>query len=177
MLGIISIILAWCAISYILLVTTRALDKSVSHHVAINNSNHIIFALLMTVSLTFMGIFIYFWLIPTYSLSTLFAVVVGLAIFLEFVTTWIPLTVGWKHSVHQACSYGAAFLMPILIIILLSSGLSGVAMWVNICSLSLMLVLLYLFVFVKSVRRHYLVYQNIYILAFHAALLSMIYIA
>jgi hypothetical protein len=175
-IGVLSIILTWCAIAFVLLVTARVLEKSVSHHVAMKKNNHIIFAILMTVSLALMSIFLYFWLIPVHSLSAFFAVIVGFAIFLELVATWVPLTVGWRHNVHQVCSYGAAFLLPILmILIILSPGVSSVSIWVSIFSLSLMVILLYLFLFVKPVRRHYLIYQNIYILAFHISILSMIY--
>lgn len=175
-IGILSIVLTWCAITFILLVTARVLEKSVSHHAAMKKNNHIIFAILMTTSLVLMSIFIYFWLIPVYNLSAIFGAVVGLAILLELVTTWVPLTVGWRHTVHQACSYGAAFLLPILmILIILSPDVSSVSTWISVFSLSVMVVLLHLFVFVKSVRRHYLIYQNIYILAFHISILSMIY--
>lgn len=175
-IGVISVILTWCAIAFILLVNLRVLEKSVSHHAAMDSKNHFIFAILMSVSLIALSAFIYFWLIPAYNLSILFVIVVSLAIVLEFITTWVPLTSGWRHTVHQICSYGAALLLPVLTILTaLSPGVSNITMWVSFGSLGVMLALLCMFVFVKSVRRHYLIYQNIYILAFHISLLSTLY--
>lgn len=174
-LGIVSIILTWLAIAFILLNVERNLEKSVSHHVATKKSNHIIFSIVMSASLLCLSIFVYFWLIPSYSLSGIFSAVIGLAILLEYVTTWIPLTTGWRYVVHQLCSYGAACLLPILMFLVVRSPkISSIPRYISLGALCVMIALLCLFIFVKATRRHYLIYQNIYVIAFHISLLSMI---
>jgi hypothetical protein len=175
--GMVSIALTWLAISFVLLITERNLARSVSHHAAVKSGNHLIFGLIMTASLVTMCVFMYGWFIPSFNLPLPFALVVGLAILLEFITTWIPLTVGWRYVTHQLCSYGAALLIPVLLVfMLLSPKISGLSMVICIGSLALMSFLLYLFLFVKSAHSRYLVYQNIYIAAFHISILSVAYI-
>jgi hypothetical protein len=174
-LGVISILLTWLAIGFILLVTTRDLTMSVSHHAALEKRNYFIFCVLMTISLGLMGMFMYCWFIPTFALPMIFGVIVGVAILLELITTWIPLTEGWKYTVHQSCSYAVAALIPFLaIFMVLSPRISTISLYACLAMLGVMSYLTYLFVFVKSARQHYLVYQNVYVAAFHISILSML---
>ncbi len=174
--GILSVLLTWTSIGFILYVTERNLGRSVSHHAAVTARNHVIFGLIMTASLIFMFLFMYGWFIPYFQLPTIFSIIVGVALILELATTWVPLTTGWKYIFHQTSSYGAAILIPFLLFItLFSPKTSHIAAYVNITSLAVMVFLLYLFVFVKSARLRYLIYQNTYVAAFHVAILATAY--
>jgi hypothetical protein len=175
--GVVSVLLTWVSISYILYVNERNLERSVSHHAAIKARSHMIFGVFMTASLIFMFLFMYGWFIPYFQLPATFSIIVGAALILELATTWVPLTTGWKYIFHQTSSYGAAMLIPFLLFItLFSPKMSNIAAYVNIASLAIMVFLLYLFVFVKSARLRYLIYQNVYVAAFHVAILATAYI-
>jgi hypothetical protein len=173
--GVISVLLTWFAIGFILLATSRDLTRSVSHHAALEKRNYFIFCFLMTLSLVLMSLFMYGWFIPTFALPVIFGVIVGVAILLELITTWIPLTEGWKYTVHESCSYAVAALIPFLTLFMVfSPKISTISLYVCLAMLGVMSYLTYLFVFVKSARRHYLVYQNVYVAAFHISILSML---
>lgn len=175
LLGVISILLTWLAIGFILIVTARDFTKSVSHHAALKKINYFIFCTLMTIGLGLMWVFMYEWFIPTFALPLLFGIIAGLAIILELITTWVPLTEGWKYKVHESCSYTVAALIPVLTLFMVfSSNISSIALYFCIAMLAVMAFLTYLFIYVKSARRHYLVYQNVYVATFHISILSMI---
>jgi hypothetical protein len=175
-LGVISILLTWLAISFILLTISRDLTRSVSHHAARERVNYFIFCILMTIGLALMWVFMYYWFIPTFTLPLLFGVITGIAIILELITTWVPLTEGWKYKVHESCSYAVAALIPFLTLFMVfSPKISTLSLYFCLAMLGVMAFLTYLFVFVKSARRHYLVYQNVYVAAFHISILSMLF--
>jgi hypothetical protein len=171
--GLLSIFLTWISIGYILFTIEKDLSKSISHHAALKTKNYIIFSVLMSVSLVLMYLFMTQWFIPTFQLPDFFKVTAVLAILLELTATFIPLTTGWKFTVHQLTSYGTALLIPILLVsIALSSAISSEAFCVAIGSVFVAAVLIYLFFFVKKARDHYLVYQSVFVAAFHAAIVA-----
>lgn len=176
-LGIISVVLTWLSIGYIMYVTPRELSRSISHHAALNKRPYYLFAIGMTISVVLMYIFMIWWLIPALLLPAWFSILVVAVIVLELVTTWIPLTVGWKYTAHQTCSYGAALLIPVLLFVIAgSSVISDAARAVTYAAIGTMFVFLCLFLFVKAVHKHYLLYQSLYVAVFHVALLAAVYI-
>ena len=171
--GMVSVALTWLAIGYIILITPRVLSKSISHHAAVNIRPYYLFATLMTTAMLLMYVFMAGWLAPALLLPIGFTALITVAILLEVVATWIPLSTGWKYTVHQVCSYGAALLMPAILLFILSSPLvNEVARTLCIGALLLMAFLTLLGVFVKATHKHYLIYQSSYIVAFHGAILS-----
>ena len=175
--GIASVLLTWLAIGFILYATERDMKRSVSHHAAVKARNHLVFGSTMTASLVSMFLFMYWWFIPHFHLPAAFSTIVGVALLLELATTWVPLTTGWKYTFHQTASYGAAALIPFLLFITLYSPyISRFAVYVCIASLATMVYLLYLFIFVKSARLRYLVYQTAYIAVFHISILATTYL-
>jgi Na+/glutamate symporter len=172
-IGLLSIFLTWASIGYILFTIEKDLTKSISHHAVLKTKNYIIFSTLMSASLVLMYLFMTRWFIPTFRLPASFQITVILAIVLELITTFIPLTTGWKFTVHQLTSYGTALLIPVLLVsIALSSVISASSFYVAIVSVIVVTVLIFLFFFVKRARDHYLVYQSIFVAAFHGTVVA-----
>lgn len=174
--GLLSVVLTWLSIGYILTTIERDLSKAISYHAAMQRKNYRIFSVLMSTSLVVMGVFMFMWFIPTLHLSVLFSSMIVLALLLEFVATLVPLSNGWRSTVHQIMSYGTSLLLPILLLMLVLSGmLSGTAFCIAFGSFMLMLFIWFLFIFIKKTHGCYLIYQSIYILAFHTALIAVAY--
>jgi hypothetical protein len=174
--GLISIVLTWVSIGYILLTVKSDLSKSISHHAALKRKNYLIFCSLMLISLVAMLLFMFKWFIPTFHLPLFFSGVVMLAILSEIIATVVPLTTGWRFTVHQITSYGTSLLFPILLItILFSSGISKTALYITFVCTLLLFGMWLLFFFVKKTHAHYLIFQSLYIVAFHTTLIATTY--
>ena len=172
--GVISVLLSLFAIWFILFMSELDVSKPISFHVAIARRNHYIFGVLMSIALIEMGFFIYLWLIPHYHLPGVFSIIAGIAIILEIITTWIPLTTGWRKLVHNICSYGTALLLPVLLLLVLMSPEIGIVLfYICLTSTALMLIFLFLFFLVKSTHTRYLLFQTSYIFLFNISILSL----
>lgn len=173
--GIFSILLTWVAILLVLTRTSREMSKSISHHAALKRPEYYIFALLMTISVISMWVFMVYWVVPALQLSIGFTVLFSIAATLEIITTLIPLTSGWRRKVHETTSYGAALLVAVMIGWILTSPVLSTAA-TSICLIAIvgMIVFFLLYFFVKSTHKHHLVYQSLYVALFHLSLLTLI---
>jgi hypothetical protein len=176
--GPVSVLITWLAIAYILLRQPRDISKSISHHAARRDKDYKIFAVLMTIGVLLMLLFITKWLQPMLRLPDVFLLVAGIAILLELIATWVPLTEGRSYSIHQFCSYGAAILVPIVLLFLAFSGhITGIAKFINFAAIVIIVAFMGLFIFVKKTHKHYLWYQTVDILIFHISILAVAYAA
>lgn len=175
-LGILSVLLTWSSIMYILLRIPRNIARSISHHAAQRKESYRIFALGMTGALVCMTVFVLKWLTPALQLPGYLVALFLFAIALEMVTTWVPLTQGRRFAIHQWCSYGTAVIIPVILILLAwSPKISTAALWVDVLAIAFIVTFWFMFFFVKKSRALYLVYQSLYIAAFHLALLSIVF--
>jgi len=171
--GVVSVLVTWLAISYILLRQPRNPAQSISHHAARGDKDYLIFAGLMTVGVLALFLYMVKWLAPTFNLPTAFTVITCVAVGLELIATWVPLTEGRKYTIHQACSYGAAFLLPILLVqLLFAEGLPVLAWYSALAAVLVMIAFMALFKLYKPSRMRYLWYQSIYVFMFHLAVLA-----
>lgn len=170
----IATILAWLAIGIVLWFWPVTKSKSISTHVSASKKAWLIFAPLETVALLLLYIFMLKWFIPTLILPTVYTALVSVVVLLELLTTWIPDTTGWKHTAHRKTAYGAAFLLPLLIMpILFSEATTAFSKMVTFISLSVMFYILYLLIAVKTARQKHLIYQSIYFACFYLPILSV----
>jgi hypothetical protein len=175
--GVFSVLLTWMAIGYVMLTIERDIAKSISHHASQKRKNYIIFCVLMIMSLIAMLIFMVKWFIPAFNLPLFFSCTVMLAVLLELVTTLVPLTHGWRFVSHQVASYGAALLLPVLLFMLtFSPDIPEASIYIVFVSLIAQLVLLSLFFLVPRIRRHYLIYQSMYVFFFHFGIVAVAFL-
>jgi len=172
--GVLSVFLTWSSVAYILLRIPRAAAHSISHHAAQRKKEYRIFVLGMTTSLICMTLFVIKWLAPSLQLPGYLIAVFLVAILLETIATWVPLTEGRQFAIHQWCSYGTAVIIPVILILLaVSPRVRGLAFYIDIAATVFIFAFWLMFFFIKKTREHYLVYQSLYIAAFHCALLSI----
>jgi len=152
----------------------RDAAHSISHHAAQRKKEYRIFALGMTASLVCMTVFVTKWLVPSLQLPGYLTAVFIIAILLETITTWVPLKEGRQFAIHQWCSYGTAVIIPVILILLaVSPKIRGLAFYIDIAATGFIFTFWLMFFFIKKAREQYLVYQSLYITAFHCALLSI----
>lgn len=175
-LGVASVALTWAIIVVLLTRWPRIVSQSISRHAAANKEVHVPYAIALTIAVALMGLFIYSWFIPALQLPLAFSILFTAALACELVATWVPEVPGWQYTVHQLCSYGAAVLMPYMLVFVFASenvGLVGKA--VALGSLLAMAASFLLYAFIKKLRQVYLWCQMSYIAAFHLSVLTAAY--
>lgn len=166
-LGLLSFILMWFAIFYVLYKNPRELSKSISHHAAKDTSAYRVFAVIMTAALLLLTAYLFLYLIPAANLHAFLVSLFVIAVILELLTTWIPLSDDRRLHPHAILSDTAAFLMPVITTGLALSGhLKSAALTVAYIGLVIMIGLIVIFFTVPKAREKYLVYQSVYVLAF-----------
>jgi hypothetical protein len=172
--GLLSVLLTWSAIAFVIYRAPRDLSKSISHHAALQKREYRVFAVTMTLALCLMYVFIMRWLVPALSLNTYISAALLVALAMELLTTWVPLTDGITYTAHNYLSYGTALLIPLALTgIVVTSTLSSTAALVVYIALAVMFILMLVFLTIKKAHERYLVYQSIYIAAFHIAIISI----
>lgn len=171
-LGIASFVLTWVAVFYVLYNNPRELSKSISHHAAKNSRVYFMFATLVSVGLIAMFGFLFMWLVPNLNIIPPLILLFIIALLLEFVTTWVPLTEGKKFHIHNILSYSTALLMPLIVLaLILTIQLSAAAFLLACIALVIMLALLLAFFAIPKALEKYLIYQSTYIAAFQLAII------
>ena len=173
-LGLLSLIFTWLAILIVLCNNPREFHKSISHHAVKRLRIYRVFALLVSLALLLMFGFLVLWLIPAFSIATPLTALFTIALLMELMTTWVPLTEGKKFHIHNTLSYGTALLMPIIYLgIIFTTPLPALALIIMCVALAIMLTLLGMFFMVPKSLEKYLTYQSIYIAAFQLAIVVL----
>lgn len=169
--GMLSFVLTWLAIFYVLYKNPRELNKSISHHAAKNLKVYRLFAAIMSLALFFLAIYVLSFLAPTLNLHTSIVSLLVVAVLLELATTWTPLTDDRKFHPHAVLSNSVAFLMPIITIgIMACAHLNSASLIVSYAGLAVMIGLLVVFLTIPRARKKYLIYQSLYIVAFQSTI-------
>lgn len=147
---------------------------SFSMHAAQSFRTYLVFAIGLTVSAMFWSIWMVWWFGPQFHPGWLFASVFFTALGLMLVAAWVRWEKGIKGKIHDFAAYRMAYLMPILpATLVLNAHISAAARYTCGGVLLAQLTLLYLLIFVPSLRRHFLRFQLAYIaLAFIAFLVA-----
>jgi hypothetical protein len=143
---------------------------SISQHAASKGWTSWIFGLALMFFGGFFIIFLETWLYPFLAMPQIFFLVFPFAWICLLMTAWIPDTVyGWKSKIHQITAAGLAWIMVIITGSFAFAGhISEVFRVVAIITALWYIYTLYLFYFVKSSLRHFLVYQSINTFSFFA---------
>ena len=95
----------------------------------------------------------------------------------QFVTAWTPDTGKALKWIHRIAAYSLAAFFPVLLYILINSAyISLFAQVIAAIAILMMSVFWGLFIFVKSSRAKYLIYQSLYLVSFHVSILAATYI-
>ncbi|MDN5274955.1 MAG: hypothetical protein JWP06_856 [Candidatus Saccharibacteria bacterium] len=154
-------------------------DKSMtlSLHAASHPSAYITMGIAATVTAIFIYPFFFWWFAPTLQLPVLFNWCIGIAAICQILIGWIPDKPGRLSRIHNILAFIAgAMIVPITIFIASSPVLSSALKYSALVYLGLSLLFIFLYFFVRSTRKHSLVYQMIFYWGFFTIILSAAYL-
>ena len=176
-LGIISIIMTWVSCIFLVYTRQQGRAKSLSLHASSHKTAYILFALTLTSTGFLFFLFGVNWLVPTLHLPGIFIFFLGITFISQLLTGWIPDSGVLRHYIHLICAYILFLSLPsLLLITALSNQISNIARDICVGSIVAMFVIWFLYIFIKSTHKHFLLYQSSYIILFHIAILSVVYI-
>jgi len=176
-LGPISILPFWIITGFMVYKWRGDRSMSLSQHAALNKTTYLLFAITLTVEGFLFYLFNIKWLIPTFHFPKTFTVLLVIALISQFILAWIPDAGNLRKWIHKISAYTeSGFLQIMLFFILTSQYVSVFSREISVFILCLMLVIAYLLIFVKKAHKNYLIYQSLYVMVFHIAILIISYI-
>jgi hypothetical protein len=151
---------------------------SISRHAAAHKPSYLMMLIVQSVTLPLLFLFLAKALTPIAQLSVVFVVLAGIACFGLLVAAWVPDTNGSKSIVHKMAAYSAAALIiPMLIIICLSSNISTFAKYMASAVLVYDVVAITVFAAsTKKAKDSHLYFQIAYIFLFAFTALAAVFI-
>ena len=152
-------------------------SMTLSLHAASHPSAYITMGIAATVTAICIYPFFFWWFTPTLKLPVLFNWCIGIAAICQILIGWIPDKPGRLSRIHNILAFIAgAMIIPITIFIALSPVVSSALKYSAFVYLGLSLVFIFLYFFVRSTRKHTLVYQMIFYWGFFTIILSAAYL-
>jgi hypothetical protein len=176
-LGILSILSVWLCCGFLVYKWPGKLNMSLSQHAAQTRAASVYYAVLLIPAVTGFYLFMSRWFIPTFKLdpSVRYILLAGTAG--QYVACLIPDTKGLKSHIHQIAAYTMAATLSFMVVYLVfAANISMFSRVLNIVILVAMIYLYGLFLFVPKSRQKFLIYQSLYVILFHLAILSTTYI-
>jgi MFS family permease len=171
------LVIAYGAALYLL---PRNRAWSLSQHIAERKRTYLLTAVAFTVYAGLMYVFFSQWLMAALQLPTAFMILVVLSTLGALITGWVPdTTQPLKRYVHRLAAYGGlAFMVYCITLFIVIFGKLNRLLW--LWALLVVVFMTYcalLYVFDKSVRKHYLIYQSAYVLSFYSLLAGITFLA
>jgi len=154
-------------------------DKSMtlSLHAASHRGAYLTMGIAATVTAIFIYPFFWLWFMPTLQLSPLFGWCIGIAAICQILIGWIPDKPGKLSRIHNVLAFIAGgMIIPITILLALSSEISSILKYLSFGYLGLSLLFIFLYFFVRSIRKHSLVYQMVFYWGFFSIILCAAYL-
>lgn len=184
-LGLLSVILCWAGIGYIIKRWHNPDLRTISKHAAQDKHNLIVFAsLLIGLGLLFYG-WVMLWLVPTEQPSQKFVILISLTMVFQILTSLLPDTTKRLSLLHRIAAYSMAFLyLPTSLSLAVSVHMTSAGvnvMWLIILMMSSIGSLFLVGIAVggrlwASLRPNYLYFQATYILLFQCTFLVAAYL-
>jgi hypothetical protein len=177
LLGPVSIIWLWACLFLLILKWPGNISMTFSEHATKTRASILYYLLTFSTHLALFYIFIVKWFVPTYSLPTIFTILMSFALLGEFVALLIPATGGRKTVVHQVSSFFMlALLVPISGLMIISPHFPVFIRVFAALVAFIMVSICLLFTLYKNAKQHQLIYQVVYGGSFHLlVLLALIF--
>jgi hypothetical protein len=175
-LGLLSVVLIICGLSFLLWKWPQGKHMTFSQHAAQHRSAIIYYFLFFSLVLPLLLLFFIGWFAPTFHLSSLFSIFIGVSTLFQYSVVIIPEVGGWKTTYHV---FGSAvsgfFLLFALIVLLFAHSVDGISKVITLAGALVMIGILYIGAKNKIKHPNLLVLQASYYAAFFAAVLSAAY--
>lgn len=175
--GLIGLLFAALAIGFILYKWRSDKSMTLSLHAATNSQALIFFGVAATITALFLYPFLWWWFMPTLQLPSLFGWCVGIAAICHLLLGWVPDKPGKLSQIHNVIAFIAgAMIIPFTIMIAFSTAISPILKYASLIYLALSIVFIGLYFFVRSIRKHSLIYQMIFYWGFFVIVLAAAYL-
>lgn len=178
-LGAASIVVAFAALLFIVRrwsLGTHA--TSISKHAGAQRTSYLLFGSVLTFVGAAFYLFLWRWFGPAIGAAWPYYLILALAGIFQLLTAWLPDDGSGKGlaKAHRLVAFSMAAMMMLLVgCVALAPNVGVIARTLSVLVLTLMVILWYLFSFVKSTHRHFLVYQSVYIVSFYVVILLATY--
>jgi hypothetical protein len=173
---ILSFLLLVIGLSFVAWRWRGGLSLTFSQSVARRRSSTIYYAGLFGVSLPFLFMFFRDWFAPTFHLPELFVVLAGVSMTAQFVCTFFPDNGSWTTLEHRILTgISGVLLLPLLAILVFSSGVPTAGRVLAALSLPIMIWLLVIAIRRQDGHRYALLLQIGYYALFFAPLFYITY--
>lgn len=176
-LGLLIILCTWTAGLFLIRKTHDENLQTISKHAVSSVKTSLVFATAMIT----IGVLFYWWLLwwlkPHLALSAAFTVVGSLTTTCQIAIGLFPDTHGWVQQVHRLTAYSMAVLfLPLAVLITLSSQLLPAVQILCALLVLYMFTSFFVIVIMRKVRKYYLFFQTMYIVAFDVIILLAAYV-
>lgn len=175
-LGLISILLTWAGLIFLIRKWPGSKSMTFSQHAAASRSSKLFYAILFSLTLPLLYMFVVKWFIPAFEMGSVFLAFVVIAITGQLIAVWVPETVGVKKTVHYVGAYMMHTLLIPLTVLILFSAVSAPAKTVAVVALTAMIAVWSMHFSKESVRKRALHFQSAYVAAFHLTILASTYL-
>ncbi len=169
-------VVLWTGLGFLIKRWPQNISKTFSQHAAAQRESILYYAVLFSIVLPLMALYVVNWLIPTFNLSWTFTVFIWLAIVTQFVVVLIPETKGWRYFTHRFLAFwGAFFLLPTLYFLAANQGVSIAGRYASGVSLVIMTGIFATLVASKAEHQYFLILQGSFFALYFISLLTVTY--
>lgn len=174
-LGLISIIMAWTGLLFLIYRWRGNKSMSFSLHAAQTKAGQIYYFILFAITLPLFFAFVLKWYVPALNLPSLFTYLVAIGVAGQIIAVIVPAVGGRKEKIHDFGAYlMAATIIPTSLIVALADIPIAVRA-LAILGVGYMIAVWILHFGLKQIRSHYLYFQAAYVAFFHLIIISSTY--
>jgi hypothetical protein len=177
LLGLLSIIIVWTGLLFLLYKWRGNRSMSFSLHAAQTKSGQIYYFFLFIIVLPLFYLFIIKWLAPTLNLNNNFTYLIGLGVVGQLLAVLVPALPGRRMQIHNFGAYLMAFTMIPVSLFIAFATVPFLVSLVAALGAIYMVVATILLLTVKRSHAYYLYFQAAYIATFHVIILLSSYTA
>jgi hypothetical protein len=162
--GLLTVILICLAGLYLVQHWPGTHDMSLSLHAAAKRESYWYFGVSLTVLGAMLSIFVFIWLIPTFSLGAGFSITYVLTFLTQLISAWVPDTAGLQRRIHRSAAYFMAIMFFLITVQLAASPLVSLSARIFCAFMAAYMAISFVAVIkLPALRKHYLIYQSAFV--------------
>lgn len=176
-LGLISIVITWLGLFFLVYKWRGEPHMSFSLHAAANRKAYLFYLVLFVITLPMFLIFVTKWFVPILHLSNTFTYLVIAAILCQFIAAIIPEVEGVRARIHRFSAGIVTFLLIPATFLLVNAKNIPLSIRALAMAAGLFMVVVWgLYVWIESFNKHFLYFQAAYVAVFHLTILACTYL-
>ncbi len=174
-LGILSILIVWSGLLFLLYKWPSTKSMSFSLHAAQTRAGQIYYFFLFLITLPLFYLFVVKWYVPALDLPPAFTYLVIAGVLGQLLAVIVPAVEGTKEKIHNFGAFLMALTMIPLSVLVSFAEIPTFVKILAITSVVYMISSAILYFYVKSARANYLYFQAVYIALFHIVIITSTY--